>query len=280
MPTFTAQDGTTLAYRRIGRGEPLICLPGGPMRAAAYLGDLGGLAAHRTLVLLDLRGTGRSGHSADPAGYRCDRQVADVEALRVHLGLERIDLLAHSAGAGLATRYAAEHPHRLGRLALITPATAVVGLDADPEDLRESVRRRGNPVWGPAALAALETALVGTPTDDEWAALQPLYYGRWDAAAQAHAASAPEQRNLAAAPMFRAPGAFDPAATRAGLAGLAAPVLVLSGELDGGPPPHRAAEFTEAFPRGVHRTQPGGGHYPWLDDADGFVRTVTEFLGG
>lgn len=58
MPIFHAYDGTELAYRLLGKGAPLICLPGGPMRAGAYLGDLGGLSAHRQLVVLDLRGTG------------------------------------------------------------------------------------------------------------------------------------------------------------------------------------------------------------------------------
>ncbi|MYR61703.1 alpha/beta hydrolase, partial [Streptomyces sp. SID625] len=77
MPTFTAPDGTRLAYRLRGQGDPLVVLPGGPMRASAYLGDLGGLTAHRRLVLLDLRGTGASSAPADPETYRCDRQTDD-----------------------------------------------------------------------------------------------------------------------------------------------------------------------------------------------------------
>lgn len=110
MPAFTAPDGTRLAYHVVGDGEPLICLPGGPMRASAYLGDLGGLSKRRRLVLLDLRGTGDSDVPADPSTYRCDRQADDVEALRVRLGLERVDLLAHSAAGDLALLYAARYP--------------------------------------------------------------------------------------------------------------------------------------------------------------------------
>ncbi|MER6593903.1 alpha/beta fold hydrolase [Micromonospora purpureochromogenes] len=72
------------------------------MLASAYLGDLGGLSAHRSLVRLDLRGTGESAVPADPATYRYDRLVDDVDALRVHLGRDRIDLLGHSAGGSLA----------------------------------------------------------------------------------------------------------------------------------------------------------------------------------
>jgi len=44
-------------------------------------------SAHRSLVLLDLRGTGESAMPTDPASHRCDRQVDDVEAQYAHLGL-------------------------------------------------------------------------------------------------------------------------------------------------------------------------------------------------
>src|SRR4051794_30014263 len=96
---LSADDGTRLALHLTGTGDPLVCLPGGPMLDSGYLRDLGGLAAHRAFARLDLRGTGASDVPADPASYRCDRQVADVEATRRHLGLEQLDLLAHSAGA-------------------------------------------------------------------------------------------------------------------------------------------------------------------------------------
>ncbi|WP_374005082.1 alpha/beta fold hydrolase [Streptomyces ipomoeae] len=101
MPTFSAHDGTKLAYHVFGDGPPVVCLPGGPTDSA-YLGDLGGLSAHRQLIRLDLRGTGQSATPEDTASYRCDRLVDDVEALREHLGLDRMDLLAHCAGTNLA----------------------------------------------------------------------------------------------------------------------------------------------------------------------------------
>ncbi|MFC7640348.1 alpha/beta fold hydrolase [Streptosporangium lutulentum] len=75
----------------------MICLPGGPMQDSAYLGELGGLSAHRQLIMVDPRGTGRSAIPEDVTSYRCDRLVDDLEALRVHLGLDRMDLLGHSA---------------------------------------------------------------------------------------------------------------------------------------------------------------------------------------
>ncbi|MGG8406225.1 alpha/beta fold hydrolase, partial [Streptomyces sp. 12297] len=128
MTVFTSYDGTKLGYSVFGDGSPVICLPGGPMQDSRYLGQLGGLTAHRQLIMLDPRGTGRSEVPADTASYRCDRLVDDVEALRTHLGLDRIDVLAHSAGTNLAVLYAARHPERVGRLALITPSAAAAGI--------------------------------------------------------------------------------------------------------------------------------------------------------
>lgn len=114
MAQFTSYDGTKLASRRAGAGRPLVCLPGGPGRTPDYLGDLGGLGAWRELILPDTRGTGESAVPADSATYRCDRLAGDVEALRAELGLERFDLLGHSAGGSVALLYAGAYPERIG----------------------------------------------------------------------------------------------------------------------------------------------------------------------
>ncbi len=98
---FASYDGTRLAYQVRDLGSPLHCAcPAARVRNPEYFGDLGGVGrlADRELVLLELRGTGASAVPADPATYRCDRMTGDVEALRIHLGLDQIDLLGHSAG--------------------------------------------------------------------------------------------------------------------------------------------------------------------------------------
>ncbi|GAA2304345.1 alpha/beta hydrolase [Streptomyces kunmingensis] len=276
MFTFTAPDGTELACHVRGAGPPLVCLPGGPMRASEYLGDLGGLTAHRTLYLLDLRGTGRSAVPADEATYRCDRQVDDVEALRVHLGLDQMDVLAHSAGCNLAALHAAHHPERIARLVLVTSAQRALGLRASPDERRAAARLRSHEPWFEAAYAEYEKLLAGR--DDADYLYDAFFYGRWDERARAHAARTDDQSNERAEVRYSAEGAYDPPATRAALARLDAPVLLLAGELDGGPCPelvHRAAEY---YPRGRVVVQPGAAHYPWLDDEEFFVARVAEFL--
>ncbi|MCT9088821.1 alpha/beta hydrolase [Streptomyces sp. ASQP_92] len=279
MPIFSAFDGTRLAYRVTGEGRPLICLPGGPMQDSAYLGDLGGLAADRQLVILDLRGTGRSAAPRDPASYRCDRLVDDVSALREHLGLDRVELLGHSAGANLAVSYAARHPGTVARLVLATPSVFAVGLTIDGELRRETALLRKDEPWFPTAFEALQEITSGRATEESWRAISPFFYGRWDDRARAHQAAADQQKNHEAAAVFGAQGAFDPDATRAALAAFEAPVLLLGGEVDMAAPPRTLAEFARLFPHAELTVQPGAGHFPWLDDPDAFASTITAFLG-
>ena len=278
MATFDGADGTRLAYHQAGEGPPLICVPGGPMQASAYLDDLGGLSAHRSLVLLDLRGTGASAVPADPASYRCDRLVDDVEALRVHLGLDRIDLLGHSAGAALALLYAARHPDRVGRLALLNPSPRAVGLEITDLDRRQVAELRTGEAWFPDAFAALERIWSGDATAADWTAIAPFTYGRWDAVSQAHLAQEASQKNADAAAVYYSAGALDPEATRTALARLRAPVLLVAGEYDVALPPNCTAEYAGLFGQAELAVQPGGGHYPWLDDPEWLVQTLAGFL--
>ncbi|MGW3095185.1 alpha/beta fold hydrolase [Streptomyces sp. NPDC001102] len=276
MPSFTAPDGTELAYHARGEGAPLVVLPGGPMQASSYLGDLGGLTAHRRLILLDLRGTGDSAVPADPATYRCDRLVEDVEALRVHLGLERMDVLAHSAGGSLAMLYAARYPRRVARLVLVTATPWALGLKSTPEQRLTAARARDGEPWFAEAFPAFEDWLAGKSDYDP--VFAPFFYGRWDEAAAEHVARSDAEFNDEAHDVYGSDGAYDPPATRAALAEFTAPVLVLAGGLDGGPCPELARAVVEVFPNAEFDVQPGAGHYPWMDDGEWFARRVAVFL--
>ncbi|MEW2166253.1 alpha/beta hydrolase [Streptomyces sp. NPDC007084] len=277
MPTFAAYDGTELACKVLGDGPPLVCLPGGPMQDCSYLGELGGLSAHRRLILADPRGTGGSAVPEDPATYRCDRLVDDVEALREHLGLDRLDLLAHSAGTNLAVLYAERHPERVARLALITPSPYAVGVEITGAVRRETALLRHAEPWFPEAFAALERIVAGDGDAEAFLAIAPFWYGRWDEDARAHRAAEDAHRNQEAAARY-GDGAFTPDATRAALARLSCPVLVLAGEVDLNSPPSAVAEVAAVFPHAEMVVQPGAGHFPWLDDAEQFVGTTAGFL--
>jgi len=122
------------------------------------------------------------------------------------------------------------------------------GLEPDSAMRREIVKLRQDGPWFAAAAAAFERVAAGAETDDDWQAMAPFFYGRWDAAAQAYEAAGEKQTNEDAADAFAAEGAFDPAATRAALAAFGSPVLVLAGGLDLQRPLRITAEFAALFP--------------------------------
>jgi pimeloyl-ACP methyl ester carboxylesterase len=278
MARFASYDGTQIGYRVLGAGPPLVCLPGGPGRASEYLGDLGGLSQSRQLIMPDTRGTGESADASDPASYRCDRLVGDVEALRAHLGLDRMDLLGHSAAGDLALLYAADHPERLAHLILLTPGLRAVGVEETEEQWRAALARRSGEPWYPDALAAIEKAEAGDDTMENRRAYMPFFYGRWDDTARAHVNAGVSERSRPVRDGFAAAGAFHPAATREQAGRLAAPVLVYAGELDASPTPDSAAAAARLFPNATVTVQPGAAHFPWLDDPGFFTAAITSFL--
>jgi proline iminopeptidase len=278
MTRFASYDGTQIGYATRGDGPPLVCLPGGPGRSCEYLGDLGGLGRSRQLILPDTRGSGQSDDASDPMSYRCDRIVGDVEALRAHLGLDRMDLLAHSAAGELAVLYAAAYPQRLAHLILLDPGLAAVGIDETEQQWRAALERRSAEPWFLAALAAVEKAEAGDESLANRRAFQPFLYGRWDAAAQAHVDVGISERAQPVRKGYYAEGAFHPAVTREELGRLAGPVLMYVGELDNLPTPEVAAAGARVFPHATVTVQPGAGHFPWLDDPAFFTAAITSFL--
>jgi proline iminopeptidase len=279
MPHVSSYDGTRLAYHEKGSGDPLICVPGGPLRASAYLGDLGGLSARRRLILLDHRGTGDSETPADPDTYRCVKIIEDVEALRAQLGLEKIDLLGHSAAGNILALYAAHYPERVSRMVMVAPGWSATDLEFSDEEWIDAMRRRSAEPWFEDAFAAMMRLDMGETDAATRAAASPLFFGRWNEAARKMTDSEPSQINPEARAAFRAAGSFgDPADTRKRLATLTAPVLLLGGDLDPAPTARLLREYVNWFPGGRLVIQPEAGHSPWTDDPEVFVATVAGFL--
>lgn len=277
MRRFAAADGTVLAYRSLGSGPVLVCVPGGPGQAGQYLGDLGGLDAYRTLVVLDNRGTGDSAVPADPATYRVERIVDDVEALRRHLDLQRMDLLVHSASAGVGLLYADAYAHRLARLVVVAPSLRVLGLASD-RGVGQVLARRAHEPWYAEAVAAL-TAQATTAAQQQrhQQRAAPLLYGRWDDAARAQAAAEPAQFSDAARQGFYAGFVPDPGLP-ARLAAASASMMFLAGELDIWPTVTAVRDAAARCGDVEVRVQPSAGHFPWVDDPAAFTAAVLRFL--
>jgi pimeloyl-ACP methyl ester carboxylesterase len=158
--------------------DPLIMLPGGPGQSSDALaplaGALGGVRRNRDIVLIDPRGTGKSaplrcpalaprdafddlaeaqtiaaaaqrciaelraGGDADPAQYTTSAVVADIDAVRVALGYDRINLWGGSYGTRVAQEYLRRYPQHVRSVVLDGAAPPAMRIGFDPWLSREA----------------------------------------------------------------------------------------------------------------------------------------------
>ena len=122
IDTLLPVNGTRLFVHAEGRGEPIVIVHGGPLLDHGYLVEpLRPLADRYRLVFYDQRSSGRSEGGADRVSIRLDTLVADLEAIRRAMELDRVHVLGHSWGGLLALEYALAHPDRLRSLVLVSP---------------------------------------------------------------------------------------------------------------------------------------------------------------
>lgn len=125
--TFNASSGATIYFEAFGSGDatPLFVANGGPGFDHNYLHVSDAwdtLAQNRKIVMWDQRGTGRSGPLKPGETCTLADQINDLDALRAHLGYDKIDLLGHSWGGFLAMAYAARFPQHIERLVILDSA--------------------------------------------------------------------------------------------------------------------------------------------------------------
>jgi proline iminopeptidase len=274
---FTTPEGLTLSYERRGSGPLLVCHPGGPGGSAAEFLDFAGLDDTFELLLLSPRGS----HGSDPADdYRLESYVADVEALREHLGAEQLNLLGFSHGGIVAIAYAARHAARVRRLVLVD-TLAVWGDDAEAAMGRAIEKRRDEP-WFADARLAIEEEQAGefSSVEELIANLRrqiPLYFHRWEGNEKVGLVLAEDFAHGEPLHHFNRVEfpSFD---LRGELRTIEAPTLVVVGEEDfiAGPVCADAIVHEVADARLV--TIPDSGHFVYVEQPAAFRSALTEFL--
>ncbi|HEX5387513.1 MAG TPA: alpha/beta fold hydrolase [Gemmatimonadales bacterium] len=268
--------GVSLFERRVGTGTPVVVLHGGPGADIAYLlpgfDALAEPPAHRrTLIYYDQRGGGRSPVPRDvPVGWR--EQVADLEALRGIWGLDRLTIAGYSWGGLLALLYAVEHPERVERLALVSPAPSWRAAREDFE--RRFAERNLAP-----ALQAERQALRQSGLRER----DPEAYQRrlFELSVVPYFSDASKVRGLT---MFRVVGRTQEEVWRSlgdydlrrALGRLRVPSAVLHGEDD--PIPIASARETAALLGADFHPLERCGHVPFVERPEAFVEVLDAFL--
>lgn len=149
----TEEPATGMPVEEVGRREPIVVLEGGPGASVSqfplvHLETFARVRRQRPLLLVDQRGTGRSGSldcellrgfrqlatppnvaacretlatEADLAYYTTDDVVRDLVEILDRLGYRRADLFGSSYGSRTALRFVARHPERVRTMTLMAP---------------------------------------------------------------------------------------------------------------------------------------------------------------
>jgi proline-specific peptidase len=132
--------GGAVWFRVVGDGgTPLLCLHGGPGMAHDYISPLADLADRRTVIFYDQLGCGRSERPDDASLWTLERSVAEVEAVRQALGLDRFHLFGNSWGGWLALQYTLDVKPSLTSLIISSSPPSVDRAVREMNELRKQL---------------------------------------------------------------------------------------------------------------------------------------------
>ena len=285
-------DGVRLFFRVVGRGpRTVVYVHGGPgtgLREGYDLEPLAGMG--HTLVMYDQRGAGYSTLVSDPAQLSIDAHVADLEAVRKHFSLRRLDVIGLSWGAAVVARYAERHPDRVARIVFLSPISPTRAHLA--ERLAHLAALRGQTAR-PEITAALTEGLDRWRTASE-AQLPELCLHEWEGFARLYERGGPQARAARGDPCAYPAEVLRnrPVARLAGIESLGAdydlrpvlrklrmPALVLEGQ-QSNVPLDATREWARSLPEGRLLLVPDAGHRHWLDQPERVASALRTFLRG
>lgn len=112
-------NGVELYYEIVGSGkDTIIFLHGSPSTMYAFVNDLDILSSHFTMIFYDQRGGGRSSLILAPDSMTWQVNVTDLEAIRAHFNIKKLNIMGISWGSALAVLYANDYLDHIKSLIL------------------------------------------------------------------------------------------------------------------------------------------------------------------
>jgi proline iminopeptidase len=272
-------NGVRIHYTVRGKGPVLIAHSGGPGADARDWGDFAKIDDFVTIVAIHPRGSGLSESSAADA-YLLSDYASDVEALRIHLSLDKPILMGWSHGGMVAQQFAFTYPDSLSKLILFD-TSAYFGEFLN--DVEAAVQAFKDEPWFEDSLDALKKEWAGEyQTDDDmgrlWQREKKFYFNSFDTRAQAYARRTKDSL-IKVAPLrvfneMEAP-TFD---LRPSLKNIKVPTLIIVGRHDFITTVDMAAEMLKHIPNAQMEIFEESGHYGFVEEPEKFYRVVKAFV--
>lgn len=251
----------------------LFLLHGGPGGDhSAFKGHTASLRDVAQLVYSDYRGSGRSA-TCDPASYTMDNNIDDLDALREHLGLERISLLGSSYGGMVAQGYTLRYPQRVANLVLVCTAPSFRFLS----EAQRIVRERGTVEQARVSQRLWDGNFETQEQLREYYLVMGPFYSRSFKPQEFAAGWNRGVRTLE--PLNQGFGGFLRTFDYTDrLAEIRCPTLILAGEHDWICPPSQAREMAERIPRSHLKIFANSSHSIASDENEAYLAAIRGFL--
>jgi len=266
--------GHRLAYVKAGRGPVLLLLHGLGCTHRTWLPVLDSLARRYTVIAPDLLGHGES--DKPRADYSIGAFANGMRDLLTLLGIDKVTVVGHSFGGGVAMQFAYQFPERTERLVLV--ASGGLGPEVSPAikaitttgfyQVMGALTLPGVRHVGAAGLRALSRTGVREFRDfDEVAEIYQSFRDPRARAAIRHVVRA----------VVDWQGQIVTMADRAYLTE-AMPMCVVWGEDDRVIPVSHAARAAELAPKAQVEVIPNAGHFPHKDHPERFAKILHDFV--
>lgn len=272
MPEVLLNDAR-LYYRESGEGFPLVFTHGLGGDHTNWNLQVPAFRERYRVVVWDCRGHGRSEVTA--SGYTIGGFVDDLGALLDHLGIARAHLAGLSMGGWITWRFALAHPERCAALALSDSAGVLEAATPEEIEKKKSLFLASAAIAEKQGRAPLVDATLALMFSPQFLAANPaaVLPVRRRIEADPGLGYARTIRGLFANLWDRPEGSgFDQ------LGRLAAPTLVLAGELDQLTPLPTQRALARAIPGTRLEIIPRAGHVPCIEQPELWNRLVGEFL--
>jgi pimeloyl-ACP methyl ester carboxylesterase len=266
--------GHSVRYLTAGSGPALVLIHGITSSADTWRPAMTALARDHTVIAPDLLGHGAS---AKPRGdYSLGAYASGVRDLLAALGHDRVTVVGHSLGGGVAMQFAYQFPERTERLVLVSSG----GLGREVNVLLRAAALPGAEL----VLPLLAPSWLGRAVDGmSWAGTRLGLRARRDLEEMVRGFVSLSEASARAAFLHTLRAVIDPGGQRVNghdRLYLAAnlPTLLVWGERDPIIPVAHGIEAHAAMPGSRLEVFEASGHFPHMDDTFRFVDVMDEFL--
>jgi pimeloyl-ACP methyl ester carboxylesterase len=265
----TLADGRRLAYDEVSPANPqdtrgaILLLTGLGSKRLGWERQMEAFGREYRTIAIDHRDTGDSDEASVP--YTIADLAGDASALLSTLGIARAHVVGISLGGFVALELAVRHPQQVEKLVLVsTSAGGPTHVQPNPEI---------------AMLLAPDPNMeIGQRAIRNYSNIMAADYVRAHPEELARIAEVARYRPMSAGGYMRQLQAALAHDVAGELTRVAAPTLVIHGDLDPLVPPPNGANLAARIPGARHLVYPGVGHIPIIERADQFNRDVLAFL--